>query len=117
MRGEGTPWGALISLQESASESEEGTQNGQQPRPPEDDNGGQWITALASSGKFAFVIIPAGSTKRVQGHGALSTNMHFYSAIIFIPSSRGTSSKYIKLNQIKLIDFIETCSSCIQAHS
>lgn len=43
--------------------------------------------------------------------------MHFYSAIIFILSSRGTSSKYIKPNQIKLIDYIETCCSCIQAHS
>ena len=47
----------------------------------------------------------------------LSTNMHFYSAIIFTLSSRGTSSKYIKPNQIKLIDFIETCCSGIQAHS
>lgn len=65
----------------------------------------------------AFVIHAARSVKRVQGHGALSTNMHFYSAIIFILSSRGTSSKYIKPNQIKLIDFIETCGSCIQAHS
>lgn len=46
-----------------------------------------------------------------------STNMHFYSAIIFILSSRGTSSKCIKPNQIKLIDFIETCCSCIQARS
>lgn len=63
------------------------------------------------------MIDAAGSVKRVQGHGALSTNMHFYSAIIFILSSRGTSSKYIKPNQIKLIDFIETCSSCIQARS
>lgn len=43
--------------------------------------------------------------------------MHFYSAIIFILSSRGTSSKYIKPNQIKLIDFIETCCSCVPAHS
>lgn len=80
-------------------------------------SGGQRTADLGSSGGFAFVIDAAGSMKRVQGHGALSTNMHFYSAIIFILSSRGTSSKYIKPNQIKLIDFIETCGSCIQAHS
>lgn len=104
-------------LPENASESEKGTLSSPQPCPPKDSHGGQWIAALATSGGSAFVIIAAGSPKRVQGHGTLSTNMHFYSAIIFILSSRGTSSKYIKPNQIKLIDFIETWGSCIQAHS